>query len=271
MSTLKYKLYPSALNNFQALLDADVMFEASSNLDAEGEYKRTIEEIEEELTKNLLDTINRVSHGPIEAADKGTAFNEVIDRIILNANKGNDKINIWSSKDYEVSEGEKASIPCVYAEINGFKFAYDLYLCKDVARDMTGALPQYRCSAILPTRYGDVELYGFVDYILKDRVIDLKTTSRYAFPKFEGGWQKLLYPYCLIASGDMSDVSEFEYYVVQWRSLAGKPLNGTIYKEAYTYRHDYAKGRLIAMCEHLIEWLESHRELITDKKIFALE
>ena len=270
--SVRYKIYPSLLNCYQTLLDADILFEADSNVDGEGNYKRTIEEIEKELIDNLLATINREKAEPIEAAEKGTAFNEIIDRIITHSKDGNPAILIKSHKEYTSPNG-LVNLPCenITADTHGFGFCFDANLCRGVAKDLSGAAPQYRCSAILPTMYGDVELYGFVDYILRDKVIDLKTTKRYTFLKFEHNWQKEVYPYCLIESGDMEDVTEFEFYVVSWKDLVDKPTQGTIYKENYTYRHDTAKGKLINICESFIEWLESHKEQITNKKIFGLE
>lgn len=34
-------------------------------------------------------------------------------------------------------------------------------------------------SAVIPTRYGDVELYGYIDELVRDTVYDIKTTSKY--------------------------------------------------------------------------------------------
>ena len=73
-------------------------------------------------------------------------------------------------------------------------------------------------SAILPTIYGDVELYGHVDYINTNKIHDLKTTKNYTFGNYEKYWQRHLYPYCLIESGEMEEVTEFEFTVVKWRN-----------------------------------------------------
>ena len=58
---------------------ADEQVESFWNVDNEtGEYKKSPEVIEAELKQSLLDAINRVPFES-EAADKGTAFNAVID------------------------------------------------------------------------------------------------------------------------------------------------------------------------------------------------
>ena len=75
----KYRFYPSLLDKFEQYLRADEQVESFWNVDNEtGEYKKSPEVIEAELKQSLLDAINRVPFES-EAADKGTAFNAVID------------------------------------------------------------------------------------------------------------------------------------------------------------------------------------------------
>lgn len=82
----KYRFYPSLLDKFEQYLRADEQVESFWNIDNEtGEYKKSPEEIEAELKQSLLDTINRVPFES-EAADKGTAFNAVIDCYIHRKN-----------------------------------------------------------------------------------------------------------------------------------------------------------------------------------------
>lgn len=79
MKQPSYKIYPSLLDKFDKYLRADEEVENFWNIDNEtGEYKRSPEEIEESLKQDLLDAINRVPFES-EAADKGTAFNAIID------------------------------------------------------------------------------------------------------------------------------------------------------------------------------------------------
>ena len=74
-----YRIYPSLLDNFGKYLRADEEVESFWNVDNEtGEYKRSPEEIEADLKQQLLNAINRVPFES-EAADKGTAFNAIID------------------------------------------------------------------------------------------------------------------------------------------------------------------------------------------------
>jgi hypothetical protein len=259
----KYKIYPSLLDKFQSFLDADQATEEWWNLDSEGEYKLTADEMSDKLEQELLDAVNRVPHEPIEAADKGTCFNEVIDCLISHRK--------CEYEGMDIQSGELAGNRVITAKLNGFEFNYDFGLCREIADSLKGAISQHECRAILPTKYGDVELYGYADEIVGDEVVDIKTTSRYDFGKFSKGWQKYVYPYCLVESGEVAGVSGFEYLVVVWKGGTSRTpvLSANIYEEYYTYDHAKSKASLTMICERFIEWLENNRHKITDKKIFA--
>ncbi len=261
----KYMIYPSLLDKFQALLDVDQSVEELWNIDSEGEYKETADEMSDRLEKELLDTINRVPKEPIEAADKGTCFNEVVDCLISHRK--------CEYEGMDIQSGELGENRVITAKLNGFEFHFDKDFCKEVAEALKGAISQHYCRAILPTAYGDVELYGYVDEIVTDEVVDIKTTSRYDFGKYGKGWQRFVYPYCLVERGELQWVRGFEYLVVVWKGGTSRTpvLSGTIYEEYYTYDHAAAELHLRQICERFIEWLELHRDQITDKKIFAEE
>lgn len=281
MSTPKYRIYPSVLDKFQKFLDSDLVAEEFWNKDSEGDYKLSPEEMSVQLEQELLDCINRVPHDPSEAADKGTAFNEVIDCIIENHPCEREdmeiRVDVQIEKDdsckQEPNSGELqynvTAYPFIGVRFNGWDFHYQKSLCQNMAQYFKGCIPQYTCSAILPTIYGDVELYGHVDYINTNKIHDLKTTKNYTFGNYEKYWQRHLYPYCLIESGEMQEVTEFEFTVVKWKERKNEPISGEMYKEAYTYSHEASSKALKAVCESFIEWLEANRHRITDKKIFA--
>ena len=108
-----------------------------------------------------------------------------------------------------------------------------------------------------------------IDELRRDVVYDIKTTSRYQFGKYARGWQRHVYPYCLIASGMMEDVKAFEYTAYQLKKSRTGLISGTRYPEYYVYDHAQSTAMLTAHCEAFIEFLEANRELITDKKIFG--
>lgn len=279
---VKYRIYPSLLDKYQKLVDADEVFEGFGNIDPEtGAYKRTYEDIEAELEQSLLDSINRVEREPSETADKGTCFNEVVDCLIERRLSSRDDVSI--SRGNVVLRREK--MPCniphqsieqivsqevISASMDGFTFLFDIALCEQAAKYFDGATPQHRCVATLQTAYGTVELYGYADEIVRDKVYDIKTTSRYDFGKFERAWQKDVYPFCLVESGEEANITSFEYTVYVWKGGTAKSpiLTAEQYKEEYAYNHEAARIRLKNICERFIEWIEEHREQITDKKIF---
>ena len=265
MSNARYRIYPSLLDKFQSFLDVEQSVEEFWNIDAEGEYKETADEMSDRLERELIDCINRVPREPIEAADKGTCFNEVIDCLISRRKCEHEGIDIKS--------GEVGANRVITAKLNGFEFHYDVDFCKEVAEALEGAVSQHLCSAVLPTRYGDVELYGYADEIVADEVVDVKTTGRYEFGKYGKGWQRHVYPFCLQESGQVRSVKGFEYLVVVWKGGTSRTpvLTGTIYEEYYTYNHEQSRHALTQVCERFIEWLEAHRDQITDTKIFAEE
>lgn len=266
---IKYRIYPSLLDKFQHLLDSDIEFEAFWNEDKEnGGYKTSYEDIVAKNEQELLDAINRVPHEPIEPADKGTCFNEIVDCIKDNCKCTRSDVSIES-----VPEGEYDGkfLPAhIVAKMHDFVFRFDIMTCKAVAQFFKGASGQVYTEATLTTGKGDVLLYGYADEVMLDKVYDIKTTSSYEFGKYGKGWQRHLYPYCLIASGAMADVSEFEYTPV---ALTGgnsrNPLiTGAQWRECYDYNHHESECALRSVCEVFIDWLEAHREQITDKKIF---
>ena len=84
MNSYRYKFYPSILDCFQHYLDADKEFEDAFNIDADGNYKVSLDDITEARLQELLDRINRVPREPIPAADKGTCFNMLVDIVAAN-------------------------------------------------------------------------------------------------------------------------------------------------------------------------------------------
>lgn len=263
MCKVNYNIYPSLLDSFQRLLDTVIDVNSFENENPDGSLKKTEDEMSDERERNLLDSINRVPFVS-EAADKGTCFNEIVDCLI-----GSRECTKKGMEIGRVACNDGNGVCGIYAEINGFHFEYDVKVCRDAALYFEGAVSQHFCKAFIDTKYGKVCLYGYADEIVKDKVFDIKTTSRYQFGKFERSWQKDVYPYCLVESGQMDSVKSFEYTVFVWRELKGQPITAKMYQEEYTYDHERTTERLKCMLERFIEWLESHRSQITDKKIFG--
>ena len=272
MSKLSYRIYPSLLDKFEDYLRADEEAESFFNVDRDtGEYKRSPEEVEAELKQSLIDAINRVPFSS-EAADKGTAFNALIDSMIHL-----EKHVPSEHAPYQIIGDEETNIVQVTfpeTELAPMRnFLFDRKWVIKESEYFAGCISQLYVSATLPTRYGDVELYGYIDELRKDVVYDIKTTSKYEFGKYEHKWQRHVYPYCLIASGELESVSAFEYTAYQLKGGTSRTplISGTRYPEYYTYNHGQTVKMLTNHVERFIEFLEANRELITDKKILGNE
>lgn len=298
-----YKIYPSALNKFQEFLDYEIVVEEPWNkqpfkevdysardtyvwavkhreaLGADAferivgilkeespinEYKLTPAEMQLKLEVDLINGINRIPKGASEAADKGTAFNEIVDCLIEDRGCQRDDMTLTSLED---EKGRKIA----RATINGQTFDFDVELCAETARLFKGSLPQYLALAHMQTRYGVVEFYGYIDEWMGRLMFDIKTTKEYGFGKYASGWQHVLYPWCVVESGLTTEVESFTYYVVEWASKKMPLTAKNVYYETYSYDHEQAGRRLLQMAERFITWLESRREFIQDKRIFGGE
>ena len=274
-----YKVYPSLLIAFQSLLDYELVAEEDWNkvtesahergeyLDQDiGDYKLSPDEMYVKLTCDLLDSINRVDGRYGEAAAKGTAFNEIVDCLIENRKSKNNDCVIYSTAN---ASGTRI----IRSEIDGFTFDFDVTLCKETAYFFAGSLPQYYANATMETSFGSVLLYGFIDEWVGNKMYDIKTTGKYSFGKFEYGWQRYVYPWCVIESGDTTEVESFTYYVVEWAyQRKGEPLKAKcVYQETYTYDHEESGRKIREMLENFLTWLHEMDKLglIQDKRIFG--
>jgi hypothetical protein len=231
----KYNIYPSLLDDYQYYLDAPFNYERTK-------MDIPYEDYEREQFKALMDKINRVPYDS-EAADKGTSFNEVVDCIIHN--RKSEKMDITAANGYiNVTFGKR-------------NFVFDANLCRRFAHYYTDALSQVYVEAMLPTLYGDVKLYGFIDELMPQSCHDIKTTTTYSDRKFYGKSQSLVYPYCLIKSGN--DVRHFEYNITDFSD---------VYKETYVFDDDRDIPILTQKTEDFIIFLNENKHLITNKKIF---
>lgn len=248
---LRYKFYPSLLDAFQSYLDSETIWEKYWGYSETPPH--TPEEFRQQQFQSLIDRINRVPYDN-EAVAKGTAFNEVIDCMVLN--RPSTKVQV----EKLVLDGQVVALKATYGS---HSFCFPLPLCREVANYYQGALTQQFVQAVLPTIFGDVLLYGFIDYVLPFLTCDLKTTGRYNVGDFKNHWQHIVYPYALIENG--SNVTDFEYNVVE---LTPKDYN--TYTESYSFVPERDVPKLTQHCEDFIRFLQENRDLITDKKIFNL-
>ena len=270
----KYRFYATLLDKFQTYLDTQA--EEYFYQDEDGSWHKNYNEKEDTLhfsqgevdallKQELLDAINRVPYEPSEAASKGTALNEVVDCLIHNRKSDNDSVKICTT--------DLNGIKAIKATCDGFTFLFDIDFCKSIAEYFNGSLSQVFTSATLGTKYGEVELYGYIDELRENKVFDLKTTSRYEFGKYAKYWQRHVYPYTLIESGACTEINSFEFTAYALKGGTGRTplITGVQYPEVYQYDHEQSKVLLKGICERFIEFLEDNRKLITNKKIFNEE
>lgn len=240
---IKYKFYATLLDKFQSYISSSDLYQQFWGF-SENPTK-TEEEYEQEQFISLIDTINRVPFDS-EAADKGTAFNEVVDCII--ENRTSDKMEIKSYK--ESNE--------IWATYKNQLFKFPMSLCIEFATYYKGALTQQNVEGILETKYGNVKVYGYIDELMPFKIADIKTTSKYFAGKYRKNWQHIVYPFCLNQNGIL--ITEFEYAITDFKNS---------WTELYNFRAEIDTPKLVEHCEMLIEFLEQNKVLITNTKIFG--
>lgn len=246
MKMLSYQFYATLLDAYQGFVGSSEIYQQFWGFSENPEL--TEEEFEEKQKQSLLDRINRVPFDS-EAADQGTAFNEVIDCWLMG--KKSSKMDIRSDK-------ENGIITAMY---NNRTFIFPISLCWEFVNYYQGAVPQMYTEGILSTHYGDVKLYGYLDELMPFRIHDIKMTSKYSAGKFKKHWQHIVYPFCLHQQG--IKLNDFEYNI----AVMTKSSYST-YTEFYSYVPERDIPLLKNHVEGLIEFLNDHKDLITDKKIF---
>ncbi len=273
MEQVKYRFYATLLDAYQNYLDSEMIWDKYWGWSEKPPH--TPEEFRQIQFQSLVDRINRVPFDS-DAADKGTAFNEVIDCMVLH--RGSDRIHV--ERVYEVvADGlvdpctgkviggdciETGRVKGLNVTYNGKTFYFPMTLVREYADRYRGALAQVKVQAELPTMYGSVLLYGYIDYLMPFCVHDLKTTRQYSVGNYKRHWQHKVYPYALMKSG--CGIADFEYDIAEM----GKTYCRN-YKENYTFKPERDTPLLVAHCESLIGFITEHRALITDKKIFNEE
>lgn len=275
MQQPKYRFYATILDAFWGYLNSDAVWEKYWSWSENPPH--TPEEFHELQFQELIDRINRKPFDS-EKADRGTAFNEVIDCLV--EYRKSDVMQIERVYKVEVigqvdncDSGERWAdveptneVIALKATYNNREFTFPISLCREFADYFKGALTQQRVEAILPTFYGDVLVYGLIDELMPTTVHDIKTTGSYTVGKFKDHHQHLVYPYALMQNG--SDVRTFEYNIVEFNK--GGYVVDT-YTETYVFNPERDIPILTNHCEEFIRFLEENRELITDKKIFGYE
>lgn len=270
---IKYRMYATLLDGFSDYLNSDIIWEKYWGFSENPPH--TPDEFKQLQFQAFIDRINRVPFDS-EAADKGTAFNEIIDCMV--EHRKSEKVEVryeyearvmgqvdncdpderWAEVEYT------DKIIGLSAYYNNRAFYFDIRMCREFANYYKGAITQNFVKAIVPTRFGNVEVYGYEDELMPQSIHDIKTTGKYYVGKFKDHWQHIVYPYCHMKNGE--DIRLFEYNVAEIE----KSGRWATYTETYMFNPDRDVPKLINHCEELILFLMENRHLITDRKIFNL-
>ena len=267
-SVVGYQLYPSLIDAYTDYSKSEVIY--NKYWGGAENPSLTLEEYEAKAFQDLIDKINRVERDLIKA-DIGTVFNELVDCLILGQ----------KSMEMEVEKlhDDAGNVVSLRAHYNGRSFVYPLDFVRLFADNYKGAIPQMLVEGILPTRRGDVRLYGYLDELMPLSVHDIKTTGAYEVGKFKDHSQHLVYPYCLKQMG-YTGVDLFSYDVAEISTNITKQtpeppevvvkLKAT-YSEEYLFNPERDIPILEGKVVELIDFIEANRHLITNPKIFASE
>lgn len=249
-----FLLYPTLLDSFTGYLRSDEIWEKYWGFSDNPPFSPS--EFRERQFKGLIDGINRVPFDN-EAVAKGTAFNEVVDCIV--ENRTSDKVEVARVYQQIGYDGEppKGHLVALDARIGERTFRFPIGIVREFSDYFRGASTQVRVEGVLPTCFGNVMLYGYIDELLPLSVHDIKTTGKYSVGKYKRNWQHIVYPYCLGCMGN--DVRTFEYNVTDFREC---------YTETYVFDKERDTRRLRDIVEYFILFLNENKERITDKKIF---
>ena len=194
----------------------------------------------ENAEQEFIDKINRVpitDEKALERMEIGTQLNDLIDY--------NLKHNLIENREFITTD----------------KFEFSSEIVNKITHHLQGSIPQYYTETIIRCNGNSVLVYGYIDYILTNKIIDLKTTKTYELGKYKDSMQMHLYPICLFNNeGIIAD--EFEFLVTDFKE---------VYTETYPINLIDSNTKLAVTCNLLIEFLEAKKELITNKKIFGLE
>lgn len=185
------------------------------------------------------------------SSEKEEAEDEFINKInrVPFSSKEADR-GTWVNKIIDLAlDGEKEfDIKCLDGAYN------------EIATYLKGSIIQGYTSTQIEIDGKIIELYGYYDYLQYDKVIDLKTTKSYDLGKYKNSMQLHFYPVSLIDNG--FEINEFEFLVYDFKD---------VYIEPYKVDYNYSKSMLIESVRNLINFIESRKHLITDKKIFGID
>lgn len=224
MRKVDFKIYPTLVDSYYYFLSSEYMTE-----------------------QEMIDRINRVELPPSEAMAKGSAMNNLIDSLLAGA--------IVTTGVKKKRSGETFEVYKTAHE--GFTFEFDRRVVDEILRVVKGSTTQVFSEAVLETMYGDVLLYGYCDFLWRNVMRDLKTTSRYTFPKYGTGFQHKCYLFTMRENGN--DVDTFDYVITDTRN---------VYLETYHWNEGMV-NQMLNQLNGLLEFIIQNQHLIKNDKLFG--
>lgn len=254
------KVWVTLLNSFTRFLSTDQLY--NEHVEYKGEEAMESGAFAAQQFGDFIDSINRVPK-VIPPAIEGSAYGEVM------VSWANGEINPQPLQEFYKNGNPKGepSFKCHYMNqdrqgnlISEHDYTWNWAVAAEIVEHFKGGVHEHFTSGLIQTKYGLIELYGYVDIIRMNMVSDLKKTGKYDAFKFIKEWQYRAYLELLRMEG--LDVDTFRYLV-----CAG---DRHVYHEDYTYTPEF-RDQLVAHCEALYEFVENNRELVTNKKLLCIE
>jgi hypothetical protein len=268
MSKINYNIYPSILDTYSDYLNSDTIWNKYYGNSENPSI--TPDDFQAKQYQKIIDSINRVpvKWEETEKMDYGTAFNELIDRLIAG------DIDTAIAKDKNIYIRPRLSknviVTAFVVDYNNRFFDFPMETCKEFMEYFKEAISQVYTEADIETKNSIVHLYGYIDELMPFSIHDIKTTSLYEPWKFLNKWQKVVYPYCINEQGIKIDRFEYNILEKKERKVQGNTeYNYETYTEKYAYEHnDETKQNLADYLDDFIGFLDQNKDKITDKKIF---
>jgi len=186
-------------------------------------------------------------------SEKDTAHQDFIDRLNRKSFKSD---AAEKGKAFEECVNELMNLDISGQVVKYKNFEFDKNILLDVYNRVKGYSSQIYVERQIQTSLGQVKIYGYLDKLGFGRVVDIKTTSRYEFPKFLGNFQHHVYPLCL---AERCKILESEYIITDFKS---------VYTEQYRFDEEESMNKIKSVSEDIIEFIEYHKGLITEQKLF---
>ncbi len=245
----RYVLSPSMLNKFTGWLNSEEDYwKYWGNSETP---KLTLAEYQQQQQDELIFYLQGDPQPPMEAADRGTCLNEIVD-CLIGAIPREDVT--WAKEDISYT-----------AQLNGFSFKFYAQLVDDTQMAMRNGIPQFHLKHLYKPDGVDYEvlLHGYSDYIFPTQIWDLKTTLKYDGEKYANNWQRHVYPMLAVDEGDMISCETFGFHVVELRKdSASDILNGRTWRETYDVNIDESRAKVLEFVTMVVvpqinEWIMS--------------